>query len=38
MSESYMPCDGHRHPVFLCLCGQEIALLNIVIPYDNNPW
>ncbi|UVF61409.1 hypothetical protein SEA_RIKSENGUPTA_81 [Microbacterium phage RikSengupta] len=38
MVESRLQCDGHKHPVFICLCGAEVVLHNIVIPDDNYPW
>ena len=32
MAETRVPCDGHDHPWFVCLCGFEVVLINIKIP------
>lgn len=32
MSQTFVPCDGHRHPLFVCLCGAEVVLHTIEIP------
>ena len=29
MSEVRLACDGHTHPMFVCLCGREVVIYNI---------
>ena len=38
MTESRVQCDGHKHPWFICICGAEVVLHNIVIADDPSPW